>query len=307
MDDDSTLITHDNLFRGNVATDGGAIWFDYDTVGSLNGDTFIDNHAESECGWDCSPEGGAIHMDGFESASLLSVVGATFSGNTADEDGGAIFVDGADLVTITDSTFTDNHAVGESDTTEGGAVYLQSGDLTVVRSTFTGNSAYEDGGAIDLDNGNLGHLILQNSRFVNNHASGDLGANGGAVEAKDATVTVINSTFTGNGAIGLGGGGAIYAETATITGSSFTRNTSQTHGGAVALTAPVSSDLSLIRRNTFSRNEAQVGGGAVTLGPCGVLERFDARSLLRANRFSGNRAAEQRRTMNIERWEDCGG
>jgi len=306
MDDNSSLITHDNLFQGNVAEDGGAIWFNYDTVGSLSGDTFIDNHAESECGWECSPEGGAIHMAFSESVSLLSVVGATFSGNTADEDGGAIFVDEADLVTITDSTFTDNHATGESDTTEGGAVYFQSsGSLTVVGSRFTGNSAYEDGGAIDLDSGNDGYsgrLTLLNSTFVNNHASGDAGANGGAVEGPGYTIEVSGSTFTGN--IADDDGGAIYAETATITRSSFTRNTSQSHGGAVALSEPVSSDLSLMRRNKFSRNTA-AAGGAMTLGPCGTPSRSQAARVERANRFSGNRATGQRRTMNIERWEDC--
>ena len=304
MDNDSSLITHDNLFQGNVAEDGGAIWFGNGTEGSLFGDTFIDNHAESECGWECSPEGGAIYMDGWLSAGLLSVEGATFSGNTSDEDGGAIFANEVDLLTIENSTFTDNHAIGESNTTEGGAVYFQgSGSLTVVRSSFTGNSAYEDGGAIDLDSGDegvSGHLTLLNSTFVNNHASGDAGANGGAVEGPGYTIEVSGSTFTGN--IADDDGGAIYAETATITRSSFTRNTSQTHGGAVALSAPVSSDLSLMRRNTFSRNTAPAGG-AMTLGPCGTPSRSEAARVERANRFSGNRATEQRRTNNIERWE----
>jgi predicted outer membrane repeat protein len=304
MDDNSSLITHNNLFQGNVAEDGGAIYFDNGGEGSLFGDTFIDNHAEGSE----DSEGGAIHMDGYDSASLLSVEDATFSGNTADEDGGAIFANEVDLVTITDSTFTDNHAIGESGTTEGGAVYFQSsGSLTVVRSRFTGNSAYEDGGAIDLDSGGeelSGHLTLLNSTFVNNHASGDAGANGGAVEGPGYTIEVSGSTFTGN--IADDDGGAIYAETATITRSSFTRNTSQTHGGAVALSLPASSDLSLMRRNTFSRNTA-AAGGAMTLGPCGTPSRSQAARVERANRFSGNRATEQRRTMNIERWEDCVG
>jgi predicted outer membrane repeat protein len=252
------------------------------------------------------PEGGAIYMDGWLSAGLLSVEDATFFGNTSDEDGGAIFATDVDLATITNSTFTDNHAIGESDTTEGGAVYFQSsGSLTVVGSRFTGNSAYEDGGAIDLDSEFSGDLTVLNSTFVNNHASGDLDADGGAIEGQGYTMTVSNSTFKGNVVTGLGGGGAISAETATITGSSFTRNTSQTHGGAVALSLPASSDLRLIRRNTFSRNEAQVGGGAITLGPCGATTRSEERLLFGANRFLGNRATEQRRTMNIERWEQC--
>ena len=308
MDSDSSLITHDNLFQGNVAEDGGAIWFGNGTEGSLFGDTFIDNHAESECGWECSPEGGAIYMDGWLSAGLLSVEDATFSGNTSDEDGGAIFANEVDIATITNCTFTDNHAIGESYTTEGGAVYFQSsGSLTVVGSRFTGNSAYEDGGAIDLDSEFSGDLTVLNSTFVNNHASGDLDADGGAIEGQGYTMTVSGSTFKGNVVTGLGDGGAISASTATITGSSFTRNTSQTHGGAVALSLPASSDLRLIRRNTFSRNEARVAGGAITLGPCGATTRSEERLLFGANRFLGNRATEQRRTKDIERWEECVG
>jgi predicted outer membrane repeat protein len=146
----------------------------------------------------------------------------------------------------------------------------------------------------------LGHLTLLNSTFVNNHASGDAGANGGAVEGPGYTIEVSGSTFTGN--IADDDGGAIYAETATITRSSFTRNTSQSHGGAVALSEPVSSDLSLMRRNTFSRNTAAVGG-AMTFGPCGTPSRSQAARVERANRFRGNRATEQRRTSNIERWD----
>lgn len=304
MDDNSSLITHNNLFQGNVAEDGGAIYFEDGAEGSLFGDTFIDNHAEGSE----DSEGGAIYMT-YDPENLLSVEGATFSGNTADEDGGAIVVQNGDLVTITDSTFTDNHAVGGGgggEDAEGGAVYINGGgefepsaDLTVVGSTFTGNSADDDGGAIDLDDGNFGHLILLNSTFVNNQASGTTGSNGGAVEASDATVAVVGSTFTGNVATGDSGGGAIYAGTATITGSLFTRNASQSHGGAVVLSAPVSSDLRLIRANIFKSNRANLGGGAITLGPCVVPTRLEERSLLRANRFNSNRA---RRTGNIERW-----
>jgi hypothetical protein len=57
-----------------------------------------------------------------------------------------------------------------------------------------------------------------------------------------------------------------------------------------------------MRRNSFSRNTAAVGG-AMTLGPCVTPSRSQAARVERANRFSGNRATEQRRTNNIERLE----
>jgi hypothetical protein len=58
-----------------------------------------------------------------------------------------------------------------------------------------------------------------------------------------------------------------------------------------------------MRRNSFSRNTAAVGG-AMTFGPCVTPSRSQAARVERANRFSGNRATEQRRTNSIERLED---
>jgi len=67
--------------------------------------------------------------------------------------------------------------------------------------------------------------------------------------------------------------------------------------------APNSADLRQLRGNIFMRNTAPAGG-AITLGPCVVPSRSEVARVERANRFSGNRATEQRRTQNIERLED---
>jgi hypothetical protein len=95
-------------------------------------------------------------------------------------------------------------------------------------------------------------------------------------------------------------GGVIEASTGAISRSRFTRNTAGEHGGAVLLYA-ATDDLDQIRRNTFSRNTAPAGG-AITLGPCLAATRREATRVERANSFSGNRATEERRTNNIERW-----
>jgi len=70
----------------------------------------------------------------------------------------------------------------------------------------------------------------------------------------------------------------------------------------VALLFPDIVALQQLRGNTFSRNTA-AAGGAITLGPCIVPTRSQAARVERANRFRGNRATEQRRTSNVERWE----
>jgi len=88
--------------------------------------------------------------------------------------------------------------------------------------------------------------------------------------------------------------------------SRFTGNTAGEHGGAVIIWVSISADLQNLRGNTFMRNTAPAGG-AITLGPCVTPSRGQAARVESANRFSGNRATVERRTVNVERWVgDCG-
>jgi len=286
----SNLTFHDgqnNSFGGT----GGAIYAATVTVVSS---TFTSNYAYA---------GGAIR------ATTATITSSTFTSNNADGNGAAVY---ATTVTITSSRFTSNTA------SYGGAIYTF-GATTITSSTFIGNSALI-GGAICASD----YVTITNSTFISNTAS-----IGGAVAASDY-VTVTSSTFTNNVASDSGGaivanayvtvtnstftsnsanyrGGAINSETAEITGSRFMRNTSNQHGGAVYFWGATADDLRHLRRNTFTRNTAPAGG-AITLGSCGpVYSRGQARSLEATNRFSRNRATDQRRTNNIERWEGaCG-
>jgi predicted outer membrane repeat protein len=157
-------------------------------------------------------------------------------------------------------------------------------------STFRGNEA-GGGGAIEASGDTA---TVTRSTFTNNYANdGD----GGAIEATNIFVT--GSTFKDNDA---DDGGAIYADTATISSSRFTRNTAVDRGGAVYVNIGTAEDFPQLRRNTFSGNRA-ASGGAITLRSCGAIRRSLATRVERANRFSGNRATEQRRTKNIERRE----
>ncbi|RLT58175.1 MAG: hypothetical protein DWI72_02705 [Candidatus Aquidulcis sp.] len=308
----SGAITVSNLtFQdGYTAGYGGAI--NADTTATVSSSTFTNNDAV---------RGGAIYAD-----TTADVSDSTFTNNTAVEAGGAIYA--YDTATVTDSTFTNNSAVYY-----GGAILATT--ATVTDSTFTNNSAVYYGGAIRAttatvststftDNtANYGGAIratttatVSSSTFTNNDA-----VRGGAILASN-TATVSSSTFTNNDAVRGGAilasntatvtdstftrnsatadGGAILANTGTIAGSRFTRNTAGGHGGAVHLWAPNSDNLQQLRRNTFTRNRAGVGG-AITLGSCGpAVSSGQVRSVERGNRFSANRATEQRRTNNIE-------
>ena len=278
----SNLTFHDGQ-NDSFGGTGGAIYAATVTVVSS---TFTSNYAYA---------GGAIR------ATTATIISSTFTSNDAGN-GAAVY---ATTVTITSSRFTSNTAY------YGGAIYATT--VTATSSTFTSNAASIGGAILGGDyvtatsstfTGNIANIggaisastvTATSSTFTSNHAAD----NGGAIHA-DTTATVTSSTFTGNIA---SIGGAINATSGTIARSRFTRNTAGDRGGAVALWSPNSADLRQLRGNTFMRNQAGAGG-AIMLGSCGpAFSRSQATRVERANRFSGNRATEQRRTNNIERWE----
>ena len=147
----------------------------------------------------------------------LIVEDSTFSGNSSTNPGGAIFNDGT--LTITGSTITDNHSTGNfgggivsrstldiTDSTislnsaqsDGGGVYILAGTATIQGSTIAGNSADSAGGVI-----NFGTLTVTNSTISGNMT---LTSDGGGLFAADGTMTVLNSTVTSNHSTDRGGG-----------------------------------------------------------------------------------------------------
>ena len=112
-----------------------------------------------------------------------------------------------------------------TDSNFGGGIF-NLGTVTVSNSTFSNNTAIGASGAIDNTNGTL---TVTNSTFSNNTAR-----SGGAIENFQGTVTVTGSTFTGNSAGGNGGAlFNFFDSTMTVTGSTFTNNTAGGEGGGI--------------------------------------------------------------------------
>ena len=302
MDSDSTLTISNSTFTGNSSTDGGAIMMNSDTELVITGSRFTDNHAVGDIDVE-DPEGGAIYafQDLGMVLEVLEISNSTFTGNTSVEDGGAVYADYT--LTIDSSSFTDNHAIGESDTTEGGAVYVNEADEVVITgSSFTANSAYEDGGAIALDDlipevDGVGGFTLVGNSFSWNQAKGDSGADGGAVFFSARDVELTNNRFTRNSA--ERSGGAVYGGAA-MEGSSpyfaylfnfarnaFTGNRSSTYGGALAVeTTPVAGSIG---PNAFRSNVNRRGGADLAqIGEVGACSTARSR-VARAWRRSGAR------------------
>ena len=179
-----------------------------------------------------------------------------------------LYVGTSGNVVIEGITFINGYTSDES-----GALFGNSGNLTIINCILANSTSSKNGGAIY----NAGNLIVSDSTFENNKAS----QNGGAIFTQNAgigqtpTLAVTNSAFTNNGAGGTGnfGGGAIFAQQAadglSIENSNFTANyVEKSGGGAVEI---VNVNVATIAGCNFVANsakgedsESNYGGGAIS-------------------------------------------
>lgn len=153
--------------------------------------------------------GGAIALSG----GSLTVNNCLLSGNSATTRGGAITLGGGSIQ-LSNSTVSNNTAG------QGGGIYA-SNNVTIIASTFSGNSAVGTGrGGGILIQGSTTPTIIRNSTFSGNVA--DLNGGAIAISSTTNTLTLQNSTITGNSITSTstdsGGGGIarIGGSTSTI-------------------------------------------------------------------------------------------
>jgi hypothetical protein len=238
----------------------------------------------------------------------LSISGLTLADGAALEEGGAIYTESTDSLTISDCMFTGNTAGGAGGSADGsnqghgGAIFVsRSSDATSISdSTFTGNTAGGSGGT--------------------GFQSG-LGSGGAIWDGSSESLAVSDSTFTGNaaggngdggGQSGNGAGGAIQKSgglSLIVSHSEFADNTaggtggSETysgngHGGAIYVSepsppSPPSTSLSVVD-SSFSDNAAGGPGGdgeSSGIGFGGAIEYYSAGTLtVSGTTFEGNSA-----------------
>ena len=161
---------------------------------------------------------------------------------------------------------------------DGGGVYNQGGGKLRLQNTIIrDNQAADDGGGIR----NNGELIIINSSVINNTSIGTTTTSGGGglLNASGASVTIINSTFSGNTA--RNGGGVRNDGTLDLTNSTLSGNIASESGGGLSNTVNVVAPGIVIGRaaatianSTITNNEAQnvsaqpndTGGGVANFG-----------------------------------------
>ena len=216
--------------------------------------TFIDNHAEGGAG-------GALALTYHQKNAKTTIENCTFTGNTASNGGGAIWITEADAELLQNTITQNSAAAGGALMLQGNANVTVSGDLTDNRTVSSyGGAVWLYGQATLTMNGNLtdnksashgGAIYGQWGYYYDTGAqkvgipsvtvNGDMtgnaaGSNGGAFYGNIANLTV-TGTVTGNRAGGYGGGiynanGSYtsYPSIVDLTGASIYNNAAETAG-----------------------------------------------------------------------------
>ncbi len=183
--DENSPIVNNCIFKNNYAVEGGAIAAYKYSAPTITDCEITDNFAERAAGIllrtgpDTETEGAQISR-------------TTFSGNSASDRGGAVYIDYGAWPSFIDCTFTSNTAIGN-----GGAVYVDnnSSQLSAIETWFDtcvlqNNESQKRGGAFAIYEGTL---HLSSSTITDNSA--ETGGDGIALDYK-GSYDAENSTIT---------------------------------------------------------------------------------------------------------------
>ncbi|MCB8967418.1 MAG: hypothetical protein H6660_11045 [Ardenticatenaceae bacterium] len=262
-----------------------------------------------------STDGGGVFA---ERLSTLTIEDCTFRGNVAFNGGGLATngwgaQDDGVVVTIRDSTFTQNTATGPGlagGGHGGGGVYLSGGSAGTVENSFFSANQAANGGAIHLLHSNL---LVTAVTFTNNIAQNNVGGGGGGAIYMDGTksmsgeVRIVNATFDGNSTNQLGGAMFSFPEGSGAThidGSTFVSNvsTNRGQGGAIYHQSATGNGALTIDNSTFVGNRAE-SGPLTSASQGGALWLLDAPVTITSSTFYQNDATHsQNDTMPADDW-----
>ena len=217
-------------------------------------------------GYAGSGQGGGIYLDEHVTATIADCV---LMNNYTGGLGGAIFIDGyggGAMLTVLNSTLTGNTAGNMDNGGSGGGIESSADVLTIIDSTISNNTAWIGGNLSGGEGGGInvnGTLNISNTTISSNGA----GVSGGGISGY-GTITITNSTISGNVAgitqpyLSLGGGiynfGTLTVTNCTISGNSAHGSISKGGGWGGGIYGGAQ-----IRNSTVSGNQADVHGGSI--------------------------------------------
>ena len=137
----------------------------------------------------------------------ITLINSTVSGNTTDEEGGGIYALEGSSITVISSTISGNSA-----SNYGGGIVVDRGSITLINSTVSGNSAGFGGGGIRGDD--FATITLTNATIAGNTARF-----GGGISLEAGSLTLTNTSVSGNSAVLFGGGGIASAGSVALANS----------------------------------------------------------------------------------------
>jgi len=230
-------------FADNNSNRGGGAIINYATI-KITDSTFTGNYEVGD-----NYGGGAV----FNYGGTNDILRSTFKGNKVETgNAGALFNANGCITTIKDSTFGGTKAGDSNFAVNGGAIYNNSGSITIENSSFTNNKATSTGGAIFNE---AVMTISGNSTFSGNISD----VMGGAITNSNI-LTLVDVTIKDNRAGAYGG--AMYNNySADITNTNFIGNSAVEGGGAIINYGGLD-----IKDSTFIGNiqtGTHYGGGAI--------------------------------------------
>lgn len=270
-----TVLNLENVKVENCSTDsynaGAGITLENDTTFTMDEESEISNCISIR-------RGGAIYVGDRVKAYIN---GGKISNNKANLGGAICSLNADSELNIKNAIFENNQTIDGDDSKNGGAIYSQS-KLNIESTTFTYNSAKDNGGAIystkpftltsacifteNSAEGKGGAIYVLNKAtltakdncvFKGNYAD----SYGGAIYSNSAPVIVENSTFTENRA-NFGGGIFTYGDLE-LTDTNLDQNTATNSGGAIAVYGSPTVKLNGV---TAEKNTASQQGGALYAG-----------------------------------------
>lgn len=178
-----SLFVSGSHFDQNSSSAGGAIASGDGSLCTINKTTFTNNIS--------TDSGGALSCDG-----LCQVHESVFSGNVAELFAGAI-INHRDFY-ISNSTIDSN----EASLVHGGGIVNRAGNMTIMSSTISNNITPDGNGGGLFNEWEGSEIKIVNSTFSGNQAQFD----GGAIRSTSGVTNIYNSTITDNEALRYTGG-----------------------------------------------------------------------------------------------------
>ncbi|PRP74860.1 tyrosine-protein kinase Fps85D-like isoform 2 [Planoprotostelium fungivorum] len=253
-----TLSVRDSLMENNLATVMGGAFYTYQTINLvrslvLKNVTFRGNFSPFA--------GGGMYLN--HGGGSVEMNNVTFYNNTGTFSGGAMLVNLQNStsrygpppnVSMTDVQFVNNTATSGAAIANTGVIQ----EMTLTRCEMSGNKGVE--GLAIFSSWRVRNMTL-NGVIISGHTDGSAVK----VTGETASMSIYNSTFVDNTALGYGG--AIYQKgiinNVTITNTSFTTS-SASYGGAVQFVSTSGGNITL-HGNVFYNNNVTISGGAMHL------------------------------------------